>query len=379
MAEPSGRISKHPLMGADLATLFTLFTTNGPVERRHWGSVALLLLVAAGRWPLSTIESLVVRAQRRKVAGMPPPVFILGHWRSGTTHLYNIMSKSPRFGFVPPVATGLPWDFLVLGRMIRPLLDRSLPEHRYIDNVVVAPDSPQEDEIPLASMTGPSFYHGLYFPSRLRQHFDRGVFFDGVCAEDIARWQTMFAQFLTKLQLAQPDRRLVIKNPVYTARVGLLSHLFPEAKFIHIVRNPYVVFESMRNFYAKLLPEMAFQPHDGVDLDGLILDGYARMMDRLLADQAALPTSRFVETRFETFEAEPLAEMARIYEAIELGPFEADRPAFEAYLSGIEGYRKNTYQFQPAGDPRVTDRWQRFIEHWGYAPPEVPAEVKKAS
>ena len=60
---------------------------------------------------------------------------------------------------------------------------------------------------------------------------------------------------MTKLQLQHPGQRLLIKNPVYTARVGLLRVLFPNAKFVHIYRNPYIVFQSMKNFYHTLLAE----------------------------------------------------------------------------------------------------------------------------
>ena len=49
---------------------------------------------------------------------------------------------------------------LTLGRWLEPLLLKTLPSERFIDNVPVMPDSPQEDEIALANMTEPSFYHG---------------------------------------------------------------------------------------------------------------------------------------------------------------------------------------------------------------------------
>ena len=76
----------------------------------------------------------------RRSAPMPPPLFIVGHWRSGTTHLYNVLSRSPAFGYVPPIATGLPWDMLGLARLLRPLLERALPPERFVDSLPVRPE-----------------------------------------------------------------------------------------------------------------------------------------------------------------------------------------------------------------------------------------------
>src|SRR5687767_13430189 len=30
---------------------------------------------------------------------VPPPLFVLGHWRSGTTHLHNLLTIDARFAF----------------------------------------------------------------------------------------------------------------------------------------------------------------------------------------------------------------------------------------------------------------------------------------
>ena len=68
---------------------------------------------------------------------MPSPVFIVGYWRSGTTHLHNVLSQAPQFGYVSPLAAGLPWDVLGIVRALRPLLERVLPSDRYVDNVQV--------------------------------------------------------------------------------------------------------------------------------------------------------------------------------------------------------------------------------------------------
>lgn len=366
---PGRSVWSHPLCGADFATLGAVLVRHGGVAPRHIPGLLAILGSTAGRLPFTLCERALVAWRRRQTPTMEPPVFIIGHWRSGTTHLYNVMSSAGRFGYVSPIATGLPWDFLVLGRLLRPLLEKALPEERYIDKIPVRPDSPQEDEIALASMHPLSFYHGIYFPRRLEQTFERGVFLDGCREEEIDSWSRTLRYFLEKTALASGGRRLLIKNPVYTARVALLRRLWPEAKFIHIHRNPYVVFHSMRNFWEKLLAQLALQRVPALDLEAFMFRSYARMMDRLVAESAGLPADAFAEIRFERFETEPLAELGRVYGQLGLGDFEAAKPAFAAYIESVKQYRKNVYPIDDASIARVRENWGRFIDRWGYQPP----------
>ena len=361
----------HPLSGSNAATLRTVLHRHGGVSRAHLGQLAIIAGSVAARSPFTWAERLWGRRRLRRAPAMPPPVFILGHWRSGTTHLYNILSRSPRLGFVPPLATGMPWDMLLLGRWLRPVLEQMLPAERFIDRIPVKPDSPQEDEAAMANLQPVSFYHALYFPRKLRETAAHGVFFDGCSPREVERWRRRFVYFLQKLSLQQGGRRLVIKNPVYTARVAMLRDLFPDARFIHIHRNPYVVFQSMRNFYTKLLEAYALQSFDEVEaqIDELILETYPRMMDRLQRDTADLPPDRFIELGYTQLDSEPLDVVEKIFTQLRLEGFEEARPHFQEYIASVAGYRKNRYRMSPEVAERVERRWGANIERWGYRRP----------
>ena len=359
----------HPLTGSNLATLSRVLTRNGAIPPNRWPQVALAFGITLLRWPFYSMEKVKVARLRKRMPTMTPPIFIVGHWRSGTTHLYNILSRSPQFGYVPPLATGMPWDLLGIVHVLQPLMERALPAHRYIDNIPVTPDSPQEDEIALANMTSLSYYHGLYFPNRFRENFNKGVFLDGCRPEEIEQWKDIFQYFMEKISIHQQNRQLLIKNPVYSARISMLRTIWPDAKFIHIYRNPYVVFESMKNFYVKLFRELALQPYDDIPIDEHVFETYTRMMTLLLTESAALPAGSFVEMRYEDLEAAPLREVERVYETLGLEGFAAARPDFESYLEGIRDYRKNTYRYPPEVIAAVEAHWMPFIERWNYRPP----------
>ncbi|MDH3660999.1 MAG: sulfotransferase [Alphaproteobacteria bacterium] len=355
----------HPLFGADASTLWCLLRHSGPVSPAHLPSLALAGLSMVARTPFGLGERAYVACRRRHQPPMPPPIFIIGHWRSGTTHLYNIMSKGD-FGYVSPFAAGMPREFQTLGRWLRPLLGKLLPETRHVDQVAVGPDSPQEDEIPLGSMSPISFYHGIYFPRHFERHLNRSLFLEGCTSEDIAAWESAFRHFMEKLWLDQ-GKRLLIKNPTYSARIPQLRRIFPDARFIHIYRNPHAVFRSTRRFYQTLIDIYAWQTVDRLDLDRLVLESYRRMMEKIDRDKQTLPEGHFVDLRFEDLEAEPLCQIERLYHELDLGEFRPWRQRFERYLASVEGFEKTFIPEMPDDRIMVESHCQDLLDRFGYA------------
>lgn len=361
----------HPLCGADLDTLWRAFRQGGLPNR--WGSAAGVWGAALARAPVSAAERLALRFRLPKSDEQAPPIFILGHWRSGTTHLYNTMSLG-EFGYVPPVAVGLPWDMFGIASAFRPLLERALPEHRWIDRIPVTPTSPQEDEVGLASMTDLSFYHGIYFPRAFDRLIDRGLFFDGCTQADVRRWEERFLYFMRKLAYAQ-GKQMLIKNPVYTGRLGHLRRLFPDAKFIFLHRDPFDVFLSMRNFYGRLLEVMALQdvPSD-LDIDETILRVYHRMVTAYAHDSQGLDAPVLTEISYAELDTAPMATLEKIYAELELSGSEDARPAFETYLESVQSFQKNAFRGTADDIDKVAHRLGPWIERWGYKVPTLRAK-----
>ncbi|MDP4849472.1 MAG: sulfotransferase, partial [Verrucomicrobiales bacterium] len=102
------------------------------------------------RFPLALIEKVKYGAEIRREKLVKPPIFLIGHWRSGTTHLHNLMSRDPQFGFLKFSETAMPMDMLgPKVRIARRIIDRALPKTRGYDNVKLALDEPQEEEMAL--------------------------------------------------------------------------------------------------------------------------------------------------------------------------------------------------------------------------------------
>jgi len=356
----------HPLTGADLATIIRLLVETGRPAPRFLPTLAGMLGSAAARLPSTGVERAYVAA-RRPGAAMPAPIFILGHWRSGTTHLFNLLSGAPSLSYAAPVPAGLPWDFLLLGRLLEPLLHRAIPSQRGIDPMAVTPTAPQEDEIALASMTAPSYYHGVYFPRRFRAEMARGLFFDGCDARAVARWRRHLRLFTEKVSMRAGGRQVLIKNPAHTAKVRQLREIWPDARFVHIVRDPYRVYQSTSRMFTDLLDMLALQPHDAADVDAAILESYPRMLDTLLADTRDLPQRQFIELRFEDLEADPLGQVALVADRLGLADREGLLGAARRHLDSVADYQSRTRAVPPEVAAKVETHWGRQRAAWGYA------------
>jgi len=97
----------HPLCGSNLSTLLRLFLTNGGIDRPNLAPATLALAVTLARLPFSTLERILITGFYERGVQVKAPIFIVGYWRSGTTHLHNLLGQSEHFGYISP----LRWDY----------------------------------------------------------------------------------------------------------------------------------------------------------------------------------------------------------------------------------------------------------------------------
>ncbi|MGC1275057.1 MAG: sulfotransferase [Planctomycetaceae bacterium] len=304
---------------------------------------------------------------RRIVATeIPPPLFVLGHWRSGTTHLHNLLAIDERFGSPRFSEVTIPWTFLTGEKVLTTAAAFLLPSTRFgIDNVSLSTNAPSEEEFALAQMTFHSPYLSWAFPQHA-ERYDRYITFRGVPEAEKRDWQAAFVMFLKKLTLRH-GKPMILKSPPNTGRIKLLLEIFPDARFVHIHRDPYTVYQSTRHLHLSSWKTFAYQKLDEADLQERILRDYVEMFDAFFEDRSLIPPDRFAETSFDALEANPMAEVERIYSELKLPSFSDVRPRLAEYVQSLAGYRKNTHRDLPEElRERIVREWGRTFDEWGY-------------
>jgi omega-hydroxy-beta-dihydromenaquinone-9 sulfotransferase len=158
----------------------------------------------------------------------------------------------------------------------------------------------------------------------------------------------------------------VLKSPPHTARLRVLLEMFPRAKFVHIVRDPYVIFPSTVNLWKRLYRDQGLQVPTGEGLDEHVFATLTRMYEALERDRSLVGPGQFCEVRYEELIANPVEQMRRVYEELQLGDFESVRPGIEAYFADQKDYKTNRYQMTPELRAEITRRWGKYIEKYGY-------------
>jgi hypothetical protein len=293
------------------------------------------------------------------------PIFVIGHWRAGTTLLHELLVLDSRHTYPDTYACFAPNHFLVSGWFFRPTVGLLMPSRRPMDNMAAGWDRPQEDEFALCNIGARSPYLTIAFPNRPPQDQDY-LDFRGVPAAEVDRWKRSYHWFLKCLTLKN-RKRIVVKFPGHTARVRTLLEMFPKAKFLHIVRNPYVLFPSTVNLWKRLYRDEGLQMPNYRGLDRHVFETLTRMYEAFDRDRPSIPPGQFCEVRYEQLVADPLGQMKRVYEQLQLGGFDGVRPAMEAYFAKEKDYKTNRYEMPPEVHAEITRRWSKYIEDYGYA------------
>lgn len=297
---------------------------------------------------------------------VPAPLFILGHWRSGTTHLHNLIAHDTRFAYPNLYQVLCPHTFLTSETVGSRLLAAITPETRFgIDNVKMGPDIPYEDEFAIATMTLVSPYVSMSFPER-QQFYDRFLTLRDASAAELRLWQQALTTFVAKLTWKY-RRPLVLKSPPHTCRIRLLLEQYPSAKFVHIRRHPFDVYRSTRKMVAGALVYWQLQPAECVDWDERIVRQHREMYDVYFEERQLIPDGHLHEVTFEELDADPVGAVRGIYEGLRLPDFEAFRPNLVQYVDSLRGYQKNAAVELPlATRQRLAQEWRRCFEEWGY-------------
>jgi hypothetical protein len=356
----------HIWEGCDLfAWLRLLLRNRFAVHPAYLYIAAIITPVSLGHTVLRYLKDAWVRGAGQRTPIRHHPLFIIGHWRTGTTLLHELLILDPRHTCPNTYQCLVPNHFLLTERAGKRLLRWMMPSRRPMDNMAAGWDRPQEDEFALCMLGQPSPYLTIAFPNHPPQ--DQDAFeLERLSRRDRERWEQGFVGFLRELTFKDP-RRLVLKSPTHSFRIPTLLRLFPDARFLHIVRDPYVVFPSTVNLWRTLYQTHGLQKPRDVGLEEYVFATFNRLYERIEQGKPLIPPGRFHEVRYEDLIVDPLKEMERVYDRLELGDYDQVRPRLQAYWDVHANYKTNRYPpLSPEMYREISQRWGKVIERYGY-------------
>lgn len=366
------RLKVHPISSTSWKFFWEKYFRHRPFNRES----RLQRIIAIGslvfRSPFYLLESLIFDRRLAKHPIEEGPIFVIGHWRSGTTHLHNILSQDKRFSYLSFSNMVMPHDML-LGRFLPviPLIMKlALPKTRGIDKLPLSPHLPQEEELSLGMLSGDSYYNCYFYPQHWDNYFTKVIPEAKAPGPTSARIEAAYLKLVRKLSYLHKGKQLIFKNPASTSRIEKLKELFPTAKFIHIRRNPYAVFASSRARLPRMVSAFSLNDDPGLDYEKITINSYRDLMSSYFKQRENIPTEDLLETSFEELEADPEKVLSEIYSKFGLERSDECVERHTRYLEGQKSYQKNTHRLTRSQIESIRSEWGFALEEWHYELPE---------
>lgn len=358
------------LIGSTIGNYFRILH-KGKVAPRYYFKIFLTTIVILIATPFHWWEKLWFYRRLKKVKFEKPPLFILGHWRSGTTLLHNMLTKDPSAGYVTTYMALFP-NNLASKWLFRTFMKLNMPEKRPSDGVALNVNFPQEDEFAFSNLQANAYYNFFYFPEHYKLFYNKAVNHDGLSEPEIKNWFAKYDLLLKKAAIETKAKRLIVKNPVNTARIDKLLKLYPDAKFLYIYRNPVTVFFSTQRFFQQLFPTLWLKEISNDFNNQMIFDIYDRLIQDYETHKSLIPEGNLMELRFEEFERDPVKAMEEIYSGLLKEDFAQVKSNFSAYFNTQKSHKKNKYLVDKGLLEEIKLKMGKYMEQKGF---DIPEEI----
>ena len=303
--------------------------------------------------PMAWMQSLVFERRLKRLQLPSDPVVVIGHWRSGTTYLHQLLSCDPSVVTARNSLTVAPQVALLLRPLLRWWLQITMTAQRPIDAVPWSADDPQEDEIGLARLTMDSHMAGLAFPQDYLHHLGRCVI------HQTLEFERKLERFTRLTLLHQDDRtgHLLIKNPAHSGRIPLLLRVFPKARFVFLRRDPIDSIRSLVQVKQRLGALVGLQPplNERLQVEQTVA-AYQQLMQAFEASRPSIPEGQLLEVNYKDLVHQPLETVQRLYQALGLSSWTcAERPIRERVARASRSYNPDPVMLAPGSEQRLQE------------------------
>jgi len=330
-------------------------------ERIDWRLQTRIRIASALVSAMGGMQELL-HGERVAAVAITSPIFVVGHWRSGTTLLHEMIALDDRLLTPTTYQCFNPHSFLLSSdgstrpkaHVVRPSGDR-----------IVSSESPQEEEFAMLCLGCVSPYEGFVFPSALGR-LSSLCNLDDFDMEQRTEWEKRFVSFLKAVSLGGDGKSLLLKSPSNSFRIAALLRLFPDARFIWIVREPTAVIVSALDMWEKMWERYALgAPLKATTMQRLVIDSYLDLEQKVGVDTQSLASSKLVIIKFEDLVARPDETIDLIYSKLQLGGWSHLRTAINQFLEASPPLRA-PHRATPALIDEVRERCASIFDKYGY-------------
>ncbi len=296
-----------------------------------------------------------------------PPIFVIGHWRSGTTLMHELLALDKRLAFPSTTDTFTPNHFLLTWRIFGPMLWLLLPSKRPMDDMAIRFNSPQEDDFALCAYGAPTPYRRVAFPNRKgRDHLQLNLSLSEPAQR--VELQKAMEHFIKSLTIRYKGKQLVLKSPPHTGRIRQLAQWFPQAKFVHLSRHPHKLVASTMRLWKLLDRHQAFQManYDDNWMKNYVFECKDLMYQAYFQHRDSLPANQLAEVSFESLIEDPVNVMRGVYDQLELDGFSGNEEAIRNYFGARKSHKIRTSEIDPAFADDIDHHWSEYMEAFGY-------------
>ena len=328
--------------------------------------------------PFAFLQYIIFNRKIRETPVTLDPIFIIGHNRSGTTLLQKLLASDKRFGFLNYYDALFPNTSMLMGKRMKPVLQAIIDFFKiknpfFHDTVLPLSEADEEDDYLINKGSAYSAYWGLIFPRRWKEWLNGSEQFSR--EEYLKGWKKEYLSTVKFITFRNNGKQLVLKNPPNTERIPYLLEMFPQAKFIFIYRNPYVLFYSIRNMWKRaILGFYSVQKLTDDELDEIVFGHFDYLMEKYEKDRHLIPEGNLCEVSYEELKADPSGTIQKIYSLLDIPDFEKTTGDLLSQIESEKAYSNFRYIFDPLTLQRIGEKWAGYISRWNYETPEVFTE-----
>jgi hypothetical protein len=336
---------------------FKITALNGGISLKKTPLFIGYLLRYLMSEPLRYLELLMYTSKIRKHVLTVDPIFVLGHWRSGTSHLQSLIRLDPNTTSISIYSSIFGDHFMITESWLKPILAfmcRIFKIQYAIQRIPMNLDAPGELDTALCSAYSEhSYTWGHIFPKTLKKWLSTHILFtEGSFEKD---WMEEYDFFIRKLSYASKGKRVVVKSPGDTGRVKALLKKYPNAMFVYIHRDPLGVFVSNQYLWEVIQGQYSLQTLTAKAIEEHILLSYQTLLKAYLAQKDGVPRDQLIEIDFKDLQRDPVGEIRKIYTQMNRAfTFEE---SVTAYISKNPPQKVNLPVLDPSLKERVLSAW----------------------